>query len=663
MKGKDLLEAMEYLEDEIIEAANEKKLRRRDIKRRVLVSFAACFSGILVLLSVCIFQVTKARRADKENLPNPVKNEGVEEVLIPSAGDLYLGADIRAISEGNIYLFNLKWKETEDKRWGIKEGFDFFYDFMNLNKIQVAGKAFSTSSDYGIVGDYGALLCSVASSDGSMSAGYMLPTFNSYWSPYTNFHMVQYSPEELEMYLRKIKKNRSTIQGQIDYLVEHFNETDYGGSYYATESEKYTVWLIDESRRKELEQQGMVCRTASYSLQQLYEKMHELWDMREELEIIDISVFSYQNKLFVTGALEEEEFREKLNNADWSDMISYYGYEMKKNSTEIQAYAGMNGARGIEDADEFMRFIQFLYNSDSAVKMMDTQEYFDNLKTALVKLKEKYPEYTYLQLYYHVSTDCEYEYYLNFDKELENFVDSLPAYKKDMDFLREQQYGDPQRLGLKAVLYYYKQLYPKKSYQDIYETYPVIQDLEQKNTCSKAEKLYQYLYIKAMQKEELKEKIAADSKEKRNLIYLLFGCAIMFVLTFTCIFFRKKHMEKAEFRYCLIRETVALSANLALFIILPYLLRLIFSMEIMSAVFLPDYYSGPIFGLIGSAIYVRKRGKWWNFMLYTTVCLILQPLAVLWKASSLYMFLLYVLPAEIIGTLFGKLKGKIKIVK
>lgn len=676
MKGKDLLEAMEYLDDDIIEAAHEDKPAPKYAKHRIFISLAACAACIFVLLSICVVpMVQKARKGDKEkegNLSDSAVNHDWKEILIPSAGEISLSEDVRAVDENDIYKFNIKWMET-----GKEAGFDFFYDFMNSNKIQVSGRAFYPGSYYDIV-EGSEVLCSVAAWDSSMSAGYMIPTFFSRWS-YSRFHMNQYKSEELTKYLNGIRKRKNTIQEQIKYLAKYLKENDYGGSCYDTESGNLIVWLINGNYKTELEQQGIVCETARYSMRQLYEKMHELWDKREELGIIDISIHSSDNKLSVYGSLKEKEFWEKLNqadlnninsvNIDFNNIISYN--ELPGNTLEEKKlYSGMSGARGIEDLDEFITFLQALYTKNHPTETPDaaSEEYFSSLKTALIKLKEKYPEYTYLQIYYHVSTDCDYEYYLNFDKNLENFINTLPEYRKDMDFLKEQQYGDPQRLGLKAVLYYYKQLYPKESYQDLYNTYLASKNLETA-ACPKSEKLYQYLYIKAVQKKELeekqKEKTDAVLKELHFLLYLFLGCTAMFLILFLCAYFKKKRMEKTEFRRYLVRETAALSANIALFMILPHLLYLMAGpTDIMSAVFLPDSYLGPLFGLFGSAIYTRRKGSWWNFMLYTTVCLILQPLAILESAGALYIvFLIYILPAEILGTLYGKLKGKIKIVK
>lgn len=678
MKGKDLLKAMEYLDEDIIEAAHEENLQPNHKKRRVLISLAACLACVFILWSVCILPIVqKSQKGGGKNPENPADRNNWEEICIPSVRELYLDKNLQMVSEDDLIEFNLKWKEEGAISNKNYEDIEFFCDFMDAHKVQVIGIG-GSSADYYFIGE--SIDSSVAPCDPSMSAYYLVPTLFSGWI-YSSKYMNQENPDELKVYFAKIADRKEEAQKQANYIAKYLNETDYGGAYYDAENGKYTILLKNENYRKLLEEQGIVCKTADFTMQQLYEKMNELWEKRKELGIIDISKFYYGNTLSVEGELNEEEFQEKLNetaaknNWDISDLNRMISYHKAVGDTpeEKRMIFGISSARGIEDIEEFMELLQALYDSDYGADLSEPemQQYFKNLKTALIKLKEKYPEYTYLQLYYHVSTDCEYEYYLNFDRELENFVDSLPVYKKDMDFLRERQYGDPQRLGLKTVLYYYKQLYPKESYEELYKTYLLQKNLES-DTCPKAEGLYQYLYIKAVQKELLEkkqgEKSAAISKIIKFSLYTFLGCALLFLGMFMGLLFRKKrmkkekHMEKAEFRRYLIRETAALSANIAIFILLPYILNLTAPMEIMGTVFLADYYLGVLFGLFGCAIYVWKKGNWWSFMLYTTCCLILQPLALLSTAASTYGFLLYILPAEIIGTLFVKLKERIKIV-
>lgn len=279
--------------------------------------------------------------------------------------------------------------------------------------------------------------------------------------------------EKLEEFIEYSQKLQEQIYEKAAYIKEHLKDSQYGGYYYKRSDGKVHIYLADSSKKEELEKQEIVCEEAKYSRKQIYEKMELLWETREELGICYMWVNNICNKLRVY--VKNKELEKK------------FAEDPMLEASSIEGFLDVDLQMGTENVEELVKYLE-------EYGFYSEEEKYTELTVALKKLKETYPDYNFINLLYHIEKDFDYERYLDFPKELCEYVDQLPAYKKDVHFMNEVKYGDPQRLEVKRMLREYKQQYPKMSYQDIYETY--IREIEENSKFSNVEKLYYYLYDK-----------------------------------------------------------------------------------------------------------------------------------------------------------------------
>ena len=118
-----------------------------------------------------------------------------------------------------------------------------------------------------------------------------------------------------------------------------------------------------------------------------------------------------------------------------------------------------------------------------------------------------------------ILSDADYERYLDFEEELLEFVNSLPAYTaNEKNPAEELMFGDPDRLEIKSLLREYKQIYPELLYLEIYDEY--LSDWEDTSIYTRERKVYKLIMDRhngrfnetGVQVSEGNEKITEDRK-------------------------------------------------------------------------------------------------------------------------------------------------------
>lgn len=319
--------------------------------------------------------------------------------------------------------------------------------------------------------------------------------------------------EKFTKYIEDSRRIYEKVYENAAYIKEHLNHSQYGGYYYLMEDSKVHIYLSDSSKKNELEMEGIVCESAKYSLEQLNEKMEELWKKRQELGICSMRIFDNQ----VIVSIKNKEESEKIFMDDAMICVVEPSWELRN-------------TMGSENLDSLLEWLE---NN----RFYKEKKEYSELAAALTILKKAYPEYNYLNLFYHVGKDLDYKRYLDFPKELCEYADQLPTYERTGSFMDEIEFGDPLRLEVKRILREYKREYPDMSYQDIYEAY--IKEIEENKKFSSEEKLFLYLYDKYTIIFENGEK----TKKGNTLPTAIFG-SVALVAGGSIVCIKKKSIDK-----------------------------------------------------------------------------------------------------------------------
>ena len=183
------------------------------------------------------------------------------------------------------------------------------------------------------------------------------------------------------------------------------------------------VSLINEDRRDELEKLGYQCEDAEYSYEQLYEELRNIWEKKEQLSVNYIEIAESNNAIRVYGLLPEEEFF-KLYGEKTNKILYFQGRNLldDKSDWELENYAQFRKDMTAQEYCDLCRKILNWADTD------EYPEYWESIEQALNILKQKYPDYSYEQLFYHVGMDGNYQRVTEFDDELTEYVKSLPEY-------------------------------------------------------------------------------------------------------------------------------------------------------------------------------------------------------------------------------------------
>lgn len=365
---------------------------------------------------------------------------------------------------------------------------------------------------------------------------------------------LQSGEKEILEFLQEDYAYRNEIRKKFAYVVSVLNEDEYVDCQYR--NQRVQVLLINMEKKNMLLEFGISVEEAGEDIQQVYREMEKMWQERELLGVQDICIDN--NNIEVIGRDSEEEFAEKIKNIGCNVKIIYkrgiwgtaYNYmiddiPLKDNAQELSEYI-KNNFGNLESPDIFVDYLYQAYRLGRAEPHLPiTEGQWEKLSQALRSMKQRYSEYSCKNLYYHIAGNGKAEEYLDFDRELLEYVDGLPEYKEDGNGVIEQQFGDPEILELKRMLRQYKNKYPDMEYQDIYDTY--LKEVEENDLLSKEEKLYWYLWKKysfdrnIMNQEKGKASAFESGEEKgdENSLFLIAGIAMIIVASSLVVIMKK----------------------------------------------------------------------------------------------------------------------------
>ena len=325
--------------------------------------------------------------------------------------------------------------------------------------------------------------------------------------------------EKIEQYMERNNNIARNVREQYFYVLENLKDNEYGAVYCDNEGQLY-VKLVDESKSALLETEQIRWEKTEVSRDDLYTKIQYLWKERENLNLAEVQMYMYRDTLGIWGYDTEEEFRKKLDDERFLEDIyiqaEYYN---------------------ITDFDTIPEYVE---NKEKTYCDIYGTDCFDNkywlqIQEGLEQLTKKYPEYTYENLFSFVY--CNYQDYINFNEELEKYIDNVPYNKNEKNPFDEESYGDPERIALKMVLEKYKILYPEKDYQELYEQYG--KEINESKILSQEEKRSRYFW-EVLQAEQLiteytqKQKEEAEKKSSAlaaaGIVMLIMGVGVMAVI-------------------------------------------------------------------------------------------------------------------------------------
>ena len=345
------------------------------------------------------------------------------------------------------------------------------------------------------------------------------------------------SREEVDQYIEETTEISNDIRNKVLYIHNTFNENQYGGAFYNRETGNVCVYVTDENIRKKLDEMGVECVKGEYSLDTLYGALREVWEYRKEWGINYIEVNPCINRI-VIYASDREGILQRLEKAGISCAEVKQGVVLHPGDLDRTLDLGNLKT----DDPEVVYYILKTERDSSDLE----------LKEGLRILKEKYPGYECRNLLIRIAADGDYERYLDFDEELVEFADSLPAYvPNEKDPVEELLFGDPERIELKSQLREYKSIYTEMSYKEIYEKY--LSDWEDTSVYSREKKLYDLAICR--QKGELKnadfkiiqndENVMGNKKQTGNTA--VFG-SVLLVIGAVGIISKKKYDQKKHSR-------------------------------------------------------------------------------------------------------------------
>lgn len=280
------------------------------------------------------------------------------------------------------------------------------------------------------------------------------------------------------------------VKDERKYFSERYDtypadESEYVSYMYVLGKDsipEYCYYKVDSSSSSLAYNPHLVsmCTGEGYYFSDIYEEMDDFLKETEEKEQYIRNCYAYvmahldsselsdiyydKENGKVAVCLKNVAKREELEELEENGMLciasdtSYQEeYAESVSSEEYKKY-------NTEDVD---KWIETLKNDD--LKIKDQIDY-QKLKTVLEAMKKAYPDYSFSQLYQFAAMAENADEFINFDKGLTKFTDTLPAYRETQNPMEELEYGDSQRIALKAALQYCKKLCPDMSYQELYET-------------------------------------------------------------------------------------------------------------------------------------------------------------------------------------------------
>lgn len=417
----------------------------------------------------------------------------------------WTSGNIEWITVSDIYELNEKYAEHKIKN--SKEAVEFLEEkgvwiLAEMNKTSELGgrKEFIVKGEYEYTGDY---YCHNIDNKSEFGiTDYPILEF-----PLTG-ETIQINGDKkaVEEFVNQTCKKAEEAQEAWKNVTAVLSEEDYGGIYYDLEDKKIHIWLKNIELQPKLEALGYICDKTVYSYEELQKELRQIWNRREELDINYIQLYEHYNALNIVGNLPEKEFFEKLD-TDFTNIVYYQGTYFIDNISNMECKNYMEIQSLEEFIDQCRKWMQWW-------NVNENEEYWARITEAMEVLKKNYPDYTYQQLFYHIASDGNYKRYIDFDKELLDFVNTLPVYEvNNNNPIEEMEFGDSERIELKSQLREYKVLYPEMKYSEIYNTY--LEDWENIFLYSRKEKLYCLIFER--RKEELRKEAVTSENDSETV--------------------------------------------------------------------------------------------------------------------------------------------------
>ena len=311
--------------------------------------------------------------------------------------------------------------------------------------------------------------------------------------------------QEIKKFIEHTNQIAKQAREKFFFVRKNLKEEEYGSVYIDYEG-KVHVLLADESKASLLEDAGILWEKTEQTRAQMQERLQYLWKERENLEIAKVCACEDEETILILGYMDKEEFYQRI------------GEERAQKEFYIQI-------DGYDTLEEFLEQKKQRYLINERQK--------NCLKQCIGELADKYPEYSCENLYSLVFLDINSENYINFDIEVEEFVNKLTYYINEKNPFDEEMYGDPDKILLKKLLQKYKALYPEKDCQELYDMYG--KEIAENEFLSQKEKRVKYLW-KITEEEQIKPVNPETGKrEKKASVYpisavffiLIAGCAVM----------------------------------------------------------------------------------------------------------------------------------------
>jgi len=265
--------------------------------------------------------------------------------------------------------------------------------------------------------------------------------------------------EKLETFTGENRKIKTEMEEKAAYIKEHTDESMYERVLYDRVDSKICIWLTDMDKSEEFQKEGIVCKQAGCSKEELYHVLKTIWDNKEILNVFYAYIDDIREGISVMGISDEEEFRQKAKSMNLPEIAYHQCIGLGMDTVPFSLPKSFESRE--QSIDDFMDYSTLIYGEECV-----------KLKTGLEKLKLEYPQYSYANLFWRLLCNSDYERYFNFEKELLEFVNSLPGYRPDeKNPFKEEQYGDPERIELKCILKKYKSVYKDMDYEEIYNKY------------------------------------------------------------------------------------------------------------------------------------------------------------------------------------------------
>lgn len=369
---------------------------------------------------------------------------------------------------------------------------------------------------YDIVGKEGYIDYSCCTEDPMSSAWVKYPqaVLKSYWTGEVIF--LNEPREKIEQFIECTNQIAEQTREKLFYVRNNLKDTEYASVYY---DDKYQVhvMLADESKAFLLEEHGIIWEKTDTSLADKYAKLQYLWEERETLNIIDVYAYTDIDKLVICRRNSEEEFRAKLNDRRFQN--DFY-----------------NRMDEIDDTTTSDTPEEFIKKKEQTYLGLESNQW-EKIKQYLEQMSLRYPEYSYENLFSFVFQDCNYKDYVNFDKNLEQFTDSVKYYKNEKNPFDEKYYGDSGLIALKMFLANYKSLYPEMSYEKLYDKYG--KEINESEILTQEEKRSKYLWKIVQAKQLIRGK-------KQQIYPAIVGFGILIISCGIVIILKEKRKDKME---------------------------------------------------------------------------------------------------------------------